>query len=103
MIRAQAHLTAEAGALIKIAHGNMDGVTVFHCPFCGSGQVVNSGTSIECGFCHCRFHGARAAPVPDDASDGRRSAVHTGSDSLALHPVAVLHPLRQPVAMAARR
>ena len=56
VIRAQAHLTPDgAGALIKTAHGNMDGVTVFHCPFCGSGQVVNSGTSIECTFCHSSF------------------------------------------------
>ncbi len=56
LIRAQAHLTPDgAGLLIKTAHGNMDGVTVFHCPFCGSGQVVNSGTAIECGFCETNF------------------------------------------------
>jgi hypothetical protein len=56
LIRAQAHQTPDAsGYLVKVAHGNMDGVTVFHCPFCGSGQVVNSGTSIECGFCHSAF------------------------------------------------
>ena len=56
VIRAQAHLTPDpAGQLIKVAHGNMDGVTVFHCPFCGSGQVVNEGTSIACGFCHTSF------------------------------------------------
>jgi len=56
LIRAQAHQTPDAdGFLVKVAHGNMDGVTVFHCPFCGSGQVVNSGTSIECGFCHSAF------------------------------------------------
>jgi hypothetical protein len=56
LIRAQAHQTPDAsGYLVKVAHGNMDGVTVFHCPFCGSGQVVNSGTAIECGFCHSAF------------------------------------------------
>ena len=37
VIRAQAHLSPDAtGTLIKVAHGNMDGVTVFHCPFCFS-------------------------------------------------------------------
>jgi 5-methylcytosine-specific restriction endonuclease McrA len=56
LIRAQAHQTDDGtGYLVKTAHGNMDGVTVFHCPFCGSGQVVNSGTSIECTFCHSSF------------------------------------------------
>ena len=56
LIRAQAHQTPDDnGYLVKVAHGNMDGVTVFHCPFCGSGQVVNSGTAIECNFCHTSF------------------------------------------------
>jgi LAGLIDADG-like domain len=32
LIRAQAHMTPDAaGLLVKVAHGNMDGVTVFHC------------------------------------------------------------------------
>jgi endogenous inhibitor of DNA gyrase (YacG/DUF329 family) len=26
-----------------------------NCPLCGSGQVVNSGQSISCGFCHTNF------------------------------------------------
>ena len=53
LIRAQ---TPDAGGrLIVMAHGNQDGITVFHCPFCGSGQVINSGTSINCDFCHSTF------------------------------------------------
>jgi hypothetical protein len=38
------------------AHDSGDGQTVFHCPFCGSGQVLaRSDRTIECEFCHTAF------------------------------------------------
>jgi hypothetical protein len=38
------------------AHDSGDGMTVFHCPFCGSGQVLaRSDRTIECQFCHTAF------------------------------------------------
>lgn len=40
----------------KVAHDSGDGATVFHCPFCGSGQVIaRSDRSIECEYCHACF------------------------------------------------
>ena len=40
----------------KVAHDSGDGMTVFHCPFCGSGQVLaRSDRTIECQFCHTAF------------------------------------------------
>lgn len=40
----------------KVAHDSGDGETIYHCPFCGSGQVVaRSDRSIECNFCHTNF------------------------------------------------
>jgi hypothetical protein len=40
----------------KVAHDSGDGETIYHCPFCGSGQVIaRSDRSIECEFCHSNF------------------------------------------------
>lgn len=40
----------------KVAHDSGDGETIYHCPFCGSGQVTgrSDGTAI-CGFCTMAF------------------------------------------------
>jgi hypothetical protein len=42
--------------IIRMAHDSGDAEVVFHCPFCGSGQVIarNDGT-IECEFCSACF------------------------------------------------
>lgn len=38
------------------AHDSGDGATIYHCPFCGSGQVIaRSDRSTECEFCHQCF------------------------------------------------
>jgi hypothetical protein len=38
------------------AHDSGDGETIFHCPFCGSGQVIaRSDGTIECEFCATAF------------------------------------------------
>lgn len=40
----------------KIAHDSGDGATIFHCPFCGSGQVIaRSDRTTECEYCHACF------------------------------------------------
>lgn len=40
----------------KIAHDSGDGETIYHCPFCGSGQVIaRSDGTVECEFCHTAF------------------------------------------------
>lgn len=40
----------------KVAHDSGDGATIFHCPFCGSGQVIaRSDRSTECEYCHTCF------------------------------------------------
>ena len=40
----------------KVAHDSGDGETIYHCPFCGSGQVLaRSDRTIECEFCHTCF------------------------------------------------
>jgi len=42
--------------LVKLAHDSGDGETIYHCPFCGSGQVVaRSDGTTECEFCHNCF------------------------------------------------
>lgn len=41
---------------IRLAHDSGDGETIYHCPFCGGGQVTGgSDGSVECGFCHTLF------------------------------------------------
>lgn len=43
-------------SLVKHAHDSGDQVTIFHCPFCGSGQVIaRSDRTTECTFCHGVF------------------------------------------------
>ena len=43
-------------AMKKHAHDSGDGETIYHCPFCGSGQVIaRSDRTIECEFCHTCF------------------------------------------------
>jgi hypothetical protein len=42
--------------IIVVAHDSGDGQTIYHCPFCGSGQVIaRSDKTIECEFCHTSF------------------------------------------------
>lgn len=45
-----------SGSIHRVAHDSGDGETIFHCPFCGSGQVIarNDGTT-ECEFCSTAF------------------------------------------------
>jgi hypothetical protein len=39
-----------------VAHQSGDGVTICHCPFCGSGQVIGrSDGNTECSFCNQSF------------------------------------------------
>ena len=40
----------------KVAHDSGDGKTIYHCPFCGGGQVIarSDGTTM-CGFCNTAF------------------------------------------------
>lgn len=39
-----------------VAHDSGDGETIYHCPFCGSGQVLaRSDGTVECEFCHTAF------------------------------------------------
>lgn len=46
----------KAASTRKVAHDSGDGMTIYHCPFCGSGQVIaRSDRSIECQFCHTSF------------------------------------------------
>lgn len=41
-----------SGKIVKTAHDSGDGETIYHCPFCGSGQVVaRSDGTTECEFC----------------------------------------------------
>jgi hypothetical protein len=51
--------TASAGETMPIrtvAHDSGDGATIYHCPFCGSGQVIaRSDRSVECEYCHTCF------------------------------------------------
>lgn len=50
----QQHL--HAASLHTVAHDSGDGETIYHCPFCGSGQVIggSDGTS-TCDFCGTVF------------------------------------------------
>jgi hypothetical protein len=41
---------------VVVAHQSGDGVTIAHCPFCGSGQVIGrSDGNTECSFCNQAF------------------------------------------------
>jgi hypothetical protein len=44
------------GAIKLVAHDSGDGETIFHCPFCGSGQVLaRSDGAVDCEFCQTAF------------------------------------------------
>lgn len=44
------------GRIYRVAHDSGDGETIFHCPFCGSGQVIaRSDGTTECEFCTTAF------------------------------------------------
>lgn len=48
--------TGRKKAVRKQAHDSGDGATIFHCPFCGSGQVIaRSDRTTECEYCHTCF------------------------------------------------
>jgi hypothetical protein len=50
-----ARLTHRSGIQV-VAHDSGDGETIYHCPFCGSGQVLaRSDGTVECEFCHTAF------------------------------------------------
>lgn len=41
---------------VVVAHQSGDGITIAHCPFCGSGQVIGrSDGNVECQFCNQAF------------------------------------------------
>lgn len=49
-------IASDMPGIVRLAHDSGDSITVFHCPFCGSGQVIaRSDGSIECEFCHSSF------------------------------------------------
>ena len=55
-VRIARQIAQDAPNLVVMAHDSGDAEVVFHCPFCGSGQVLarNDGT-IECQFCQACF------------------------------------------------
>ena len=55
-VRIARRISEDAPSIIRVAHDSGDAEVVFHCPFCGSGQVLarNDGT-IECQFCQACF------------------------------------------------
>lgn len=43
--------------LRRLGHNSGDGVTIMHCPFCGSGQVIaSSDGTTECEYCGTCFN-----------------------------------------------
>jgi hypothetical protein len=56
LIRFARQIAENAPSIVVMAHDSGDAEVVFHCPFCGSGQVLarNDGT-IECQFCQACF------------------------------------------------
>lgn len=49
-------MRARTAATIKEAHDSGDQVNIYHCPFCGSGQVIGrSDRTVECTFCQAVF------------------------------------------------
>jgi hypothetical protein len=50
------HEPKEHTAMRREAHDSGDGQRIFHCPFCGAGQVIaRSDGTTECEFCHQAF------------------------------------------------
>lgn len=56
MRRIARQISEDMPDIVKMAHDSGDAEVIFHCPFCGSGQVVarNDGT-VECEFCQACF------------------------------------------------
>lgn len=56
IVRIARQIAQSAPNIVRMAHDSGDAEVVFHCPFCGSGQVLarNDGT-IECQFCQACF------------------------------------------------
>ena len=53
---ASARDSIRAIAMQYVAHDSGDGETIYHCPFCGGGQVTGrSDGTVECGFCQNAF------------------------------------------------
>jgi uncharacterized Zn finger protein (UPF0148 family) len=49
-------VAARRPSIVRIAHDSGDGETLFHCPFCGSGQIVaRSDGAVDCDFCNTAF------------------------------------------------
>lgn len=49
-------IAADMPSIVKVAHDSGDGETIFHCPMCGSGQVLaRSDGSVLCEFCNTAF------------------------------------------------
>lgn len=47
---------SKTSSLRTVAHDSGDGETIFHCPFCGSGQVIGgSDGTTSCDFCGTHF------------------------------------------------
>jgi hypothetical protein len=50
------HARVKRSAMWITAHDSGDGQRIFHCPFCGAGQVIaRSDGTVECEFCHTAF------------------------------------------------
>lgn len=55
--RREAHLRMIiAGKLVRLAHDSGSTEVIYHCPFCGSGQVIaRSDGTVMCEFCNAAF------------------------------------------------
>jgi hypothetical protein len=54
--RAKQAESVERTAMKRIAHDSGDSQRIFHCPFCGAGQVIGrSDGTTECEFCQAHF------------------------------------------------
>lgn len=88
-------------SLVKQAHDSGDGETIYHCPFCGSGQVIaRSDRTIECEFCHTCFtvqvqpqypafpQTVNGVPVQVPGMPGQVGADPAGAGGLPVDPMA---------------
>jgi hypothetical protein len=49
-------VAADQPDMVFLGHDSGDSQTIFHCCFCGSGQVIaRSDGTVECEFCHSVF------------------------------------------------
>jgi ribosomal protein L37AE/L43A len=54
--RAAHFVASDQPHIVRLGHDSGDSSTIFHCPFCGSGQVIaRSDGGVECEFCHASF------------------------------------------------